>query len=278
MYSKFETRAEKFWDKAASQYDKEEEKAKTAKKTAKAETKNRKITDILIKKTIPYLKSTDTVLDVGCGTGTFSIPTATNVCSVDAIDISSNMIALARMRMAKMKTEKTNIAQPHAAQPHVSQYEANQTKANQNNTNPLQAHLPTTEETKTTISNIDNITFVHASMFDSTLKPAHYDVVFCFYIIHLLDDQQKAFKRLKTLLKPNGIIVSVIPCLGETRILKYLFWLLSTVGLIPKINLNKRRDIEQHMAETFDIITSESVPYARHQQYLVARNSPQTSA
>jgi 2-polyprenyl-3-methyl-5-hydroxy-6-metoxy-1,4-benzoquinol methylase len=76
-------KAEKFWDRTANYYDKEEKKDE--------------LTYLkFIEKARKYLNVDDIVLDFGCGTGLVSNEIADNVKMVYAIDISSKMIEIAR--------------------------------------------------------------------------------------------------------------------------------------------------------------------------------------
>jgi 2-polyprenyl-3-methyl-5-hydroxy-6-metoxy-1,4-benzoquinol methylase len=84
--------AEKFWDRTATNYDQEE------KKDEKTYLK-------IIEKTRRHLKTSDIVLDFGCGTGLVSNEIANNVKFIHAIDISSNMIAIAKDKAANRKIE-----------------------------------------------------------------------------------------------------------------------------------------------------------------------------
>jgi 2-polyprenyl-3-methyl-5-hydroxy-6-metoxy-1,4-benzoquinol methylase len=90
-------KAEKFWDRAANTYDQEEKKdLPTYQK--------------IIEKTRMYLKTNDTVLDFGCGTGLVSNKIAGNVKFVHAIDISSKMVAIAKEKAAGRKIENIDYA------------------------------------------------------------------------------------------------------------------------------------------------------------------------
>lgn len=75
--------SEKFWDNSASSYDQEEQK------DTNTRTK-------IIEKTKKYLKTSDTVLDYGCGTGLITNEIAGNAKAIHAIDISSKMIEIAK--------------------------------------------------------------------------------------------------------------------------------------------------------------------------------------
>lgn len=88
---KIDTQPEKFWDRIANNYDKEEQR-------------DEKIHLQIIEKSIPYLRPTDTVLDFGCATGLAAAELSKYVKNIHAIDFSSKMIAI-----AKAKVEQQNI-------------------------------------------------------------------------------------------------------------------------------------------------------------------------
>lgn len=77
------SKAVKFWDRTAIFYDREEKKDELSYLN-------------FIEKACKYLKSNDTVLDFGCGTGLVCNEIAENVKMIYAIDISSKMIEIAR--------------------------------------------------------------------------------------------------------------------------------------------------------------------------------------
>ena len=81
-------RSEKFWDKRAHEYDKDEKKhVQTYHKTIESTRRNLSISDV--------------VLDYACGTGIITNEIADSVKEIYAIDISSKMIDVARRRAAE---------------------------------------------------------------------------------------------------------------------------------------------------------------------------------
>jgi 2-polyprenyl-3-methyl-5-hydroxy-6-metoxy-1,4-benzoquinol methylase len=90
-------KAEKFWDRTASFYDREEIKDEMAYLN-------------LIEKARKYLKVNDIVLDFGCGTGLVCNEIADNVKRVYAIDISSKMIEIARNKAFECKIKNIDFA------------------------------------------------------------------------------------------------------------------------------------------------------------------------
>ncbi len=90
-------RSEKFWDKMANNYDREEKK-------------DEQTYIKIIEKTKMYLKISDIVLDYGCGTGLISNEIADNVKVIHAIDTSSKMIEIAKRKADGRKIENIDYA------------------------------------------------------------------------------------------------------------------------------------------------------------------------
>jgi 2-polyprenyl-3-methyl-5-hydroxy-6-metoxy-1,4-benzoquinol methylase len=91
-------RTEKFWDKRASEYEKNEKKyEQTYSKTVENAKK--------------YLNSSDIVLDFACGTGIITNEIAKNVGEIHGIDISSEMITVAKRKASERKIENITYKQ-----------------------------------------------------------------------------------------------------------------------------------------------------------------------
>ncbi len=80
---------EKFWDRIASKFDRIEQ--------------NDIAYEIFIEKARQYLKSNDTILDFGCGTGLICNEIADNVGFIHAIDISTKMIEISKNKASLRK-------------------------------------------------------------------------------------------------------------------------------------------------------------------------------
>ena len=88
-------KSEEFWNKASKNYDKTEERFEYIHKKARENTKK-------------YLKESQIVLDYGCGTGTASCEFASLVKEINGIDISSEMIRIAKEKSAASKVDNVN--------------------------------------------------------------------------------------------------------------------------------------------------------------------------
>jgi 2-polyprenyl-3-methyl-5-hydroxy-6-metoxy-1,4-benzoquinol methylase len=88
-------KTEKFWDRTSSYYDKVEKKDELTYLS-------------FIEKSRKYLSANDIVLDFGCGTGLVCNEIADNVNMIYAIDISSEMIEIARNKAFGRKIHNIN--------------------------------------------------------------------------------------------------------------------------------------------------------------------------
>lgn len=91
-------KAKEFWDKASKNYDKSEERFEYIHDKTRESTKN-------------HLKINDIVLDYGCGTGTASCELSNLVKEVHALDISSEMIEIAKNKAAENNVENVDFEQ-----------------------------------------------------------------------------------------------------------------------------------------------------------------------
>jgi 2-polyprenyl-3-methyl-5-hydroxy-6-metoxy-1,4-benzoquinol methylase len=143
---------EKFWDGASKNYDKTE---------ARFDYIHSKSREIAKK----FLKGSDTVLDYGCGTGTAACQFSAQVKEVHAIDISSQMIAIAKKKAA--------------------------------------------------VAKVENVNFEQSDIFDSKYSNESYDVILAFNMLHTVPSPQDLMLRINELLKPEGVFISVTPCLRQ---------------------------------------------------------------
>jgi 2-polyprenyl-3-methyl-5-hydroxy-6-metoxy-1,4-benzoquinol methylase len=89
---------EKFWDKSADNYDKTEKRFEIIHSRSRKNAKR-------------HVKDTDVVLDYGCGTGTTSCELSRHVKVIEAIDISSKMIEIAKGKAVFGKVENVTFLQ-----------------------------------------------------------------------------------------------------------------------------------------------------------------------
>ena len=88
--------SEHFWNKLSENYDK---KAMD------------KAYNLILSKSQKYFKNCDTVLDFGCATGLYAIEFANKVKEIQAFDISSKMISVAREKALNNQIENITFSQ-----------------------------------------------------------------------------------------------------------------------------------------------------------------------
>lgn len=201
---------EKFWDRIANRY-------------AKAPIKDEEAFNAMVENIRVHLKDDDTVLDFGCGTGTYSIAIADKVKAIRGIDISKKMLAIANERASKR-------------------------------------HL-------------QNIQFDHLTLFDEKLKPACFDVVLTFNILHLQEDLDGVLNRISELLVPGGLLISKAVCIGEKlNLIVRLMQLLCKTGLVPYVGCMNYSQLESSMkAHKLEILETKQNPAEPLEYFIVAR-------
>ena len=108
-------------------------------------------------------------------------------------------------------------------------------------------------------SEVANVHFARKTIFDEQLQAGTYDVLLAFNILHLLKDAREALQRASELLKPGGLLVCEMPCLGEAGVL--LRTLLPFIGKVVGISYLRTFRISELQdlirAEGFQILESE---------------------
>lgn len=90
----------------------------------------------------------------------------------------------------------------------------------------------------------ENISFYVGDVFSKELEEGVYDVVMAFNLLYFLDDPGKAVRRIKRLLKPDGVFLSATDCLGEALTLtNAIRHLLVFAGFFPSMKMMKREDV-----------------------------------
>lgn len=194
---------ENFWNKASKNYDKTEERFEYIHKKARENTKK-------------HLKNSHIVMDYGCGTGTASCEISSLVKEIQGIDISSEMIRIAKE--------------------------------------------------KAVVSKIENVTFEKADLFEDKFQDVSFDVILAFNMLHTVPNPQDIVHRINDLLKPDGLFISITPCLGQkmsflVNLQIQLVRILCKFGVIPiPIRRIKSTDIDILLAKgEFEAIESEEI-------------------
>lgn len=119
-------------------------------------------------------------------------------------------------------------------------------------------------ESKVMKSNLSNIHFMKATIFDDELKEESFDLILGLSILHLIKDPTQVVQRINQLLKPGGIFISATPCLEkntfQSTLIRVPLFALSKLGILPHINFFTVPGLAASItSENFDIIENENL-------------------
>ena len=127
-------------------------------------------------------------------------------------------------------------------------------------------------------ANMKNISFSQGTIYNKDLENASFDKIVAYGIIHLLEDCEKAIRRIFELLKPGGLFIATIACFKDKMAFKNslefnasLF--LKKLGMFPlHLNMFKTADMEKIIVnQHFQIIEAEKMFDGITSSFIVAR-------
>ena len=119
---------------------------------------------------------------------------------------------------------------------------------------------------------IDNVTFRVSSIDSLDIRTASYDVVLAHSILHLVDNVPSALEKLRSVLKPDGVLISSTPCIGDTA--PWFGWVAPighAIGLLPRVNVFKTTFLSQCVLGAGFQIEEQWTPKPGASPYFVAR-------
>lgn len=120
-----------------------------------------------------------------------------------------------------------------------------------------------------------NIDFLQADVFDERLAPESYDVVMSHNLFHLVENLPKTLGRVSELLKPNGLMITKTPCVGEMGpFIKMVLPVMQMFGKAPFVDTFKKSEFEALVLdEGFKILEKGSYPEKSPSLYIVAQKT-----
>jgi len=125
---------------------------------------------------------------------------------------------------------------------------------------------------------IENVHFLATDIFDARLKKDSFDTILAFNVLHTIPDPQGAVKRIDELLKPDGIFISVTPCLRDKMSLLVNIQIqfvrfLCKIGVIPiPIRRLKSTELDVLIANgNFQAVNNEKIYKGASSYYVVAK-------
>lgn len=116
---------------------------------------------------------------------------------------------------------------------------------------------------KAAAGKINNAIFEQSDIFDSKYSTQSYDVILAFNMLHTVPSPQDVMHRINELLKPDGLFISVTPCLGQkmsflVNLQIQLVRVLCKLGLIP---IPIRRITSSEVTKLLEISGFQAIEY-----------------
>ena len=122
-------------------------------------------------------------------------------------------------------------------------------------------------------SKVENVHYLHATIFDERLEKESFDAIVAYSILHLIDDLEKVIRRVYELLKPGGFFISETIALGEKKsLLSGIMCLLTKTRFFPSVTFLSFSQLESLISEgNFQIVKTEIMEPKPPVSFIVAK-------
>ncbi|MEM7280070.1 MAG: class I SAM-dependent methyltransferase [Pseudomonadota bacterium] len=119
---------------------------------------------------------------------------------------------------------------------------------------------------------VSNVEFEVSSVTEWQCDPARFDVILAHSILHLVPNLSSTLAQINQLLKPNGLLISTTPCIGDFfRAFRYINALGKAVGLMPHVSVFTEEQLKQWLHNAEFEIEQRWLPSPKAGLFLVAR-------
>ena len=134
---------------------------------------------------------------------------------------------------------------------------------------------------KAVVSKVENVNFVESDIFDKRYKKESFDTILAFNMLRTVPKPQNVLQRIFELLKPEGLFISVTPCLRQkmsflVNLQIQFVSVLCKLGLIP-IPIRRITSFEvENLLEAgrFQTVESEEIYKDASSYFVVAKKIP----
>lgn len=136
---------------------------------------------------------------------------------------------------------------------------------------------------KAVVSEVENVNFVQADIFDKRYDKESFDAILAFNMLHTVPNPQNVMQKMYELLKPEGLFISVTPCLRDkmsflVNVQIQLVRILCKIGIIPvPIRRLKSSELDDLLANgDFQTIETEEIYRGASSYFIVAKKIHKT--
>lgn len=136
---------------------------------------------------------------------------------------------------------------------------------------------------KAAVAKVENVSFEQSDIFDSKYSNESYDVILAFNMLHTVPHPKGVVQRINELLKPEGLFISVTPCLRQkmsfvVNLQIQLVRVLCKLGVIPiPIRRITRSDVDSLLVVGgFHAVESEEIYRDASSYFVVAKKNQET--
>jgi 2-polyprenyl-3-methyl-5-hydroxy-6-metoxy-1,4-benzoquinol methylase len=133
---------------------------------------------------------------------------------------------------------------------------------------------------KAAVINVENTSFLQTEIFDKRYQNDSFDKILAFNMLHTVPNPQDVTQRIHELLKPNGLFISITPCLRDKmsfliNLHIQLVRLLGKVGIIPiPIRRLKSSELDDLLAKgNFEPIDTQNIYKGASSYFIVAKKA-----
>lgn len=131
---------------------------------------------------------------------------------------------------------------------------------------------------KAVVGKVENINFLQTDIFDKRYKNDSFDTILAFNMLHTVSNPQDVTQRIYELLKPEGLFISITPCLRDkmsflVNVQIQFVRMLCKIGIIPiPIRRLKSSELDDLMANgNFQTIDTQKIYKGASSYFIVAK-------
>lgn len=131
---------------------------------------------------------------------------------------------------------------------------------------------------KAVVGKVENINFLQTDIFDKRYNNESFDTILAFNMLHTVSNPQYVTQRIYGLLKPEGLFISITPCLRDkmsflVNVQIQFVRMLCKIGIIPiPIRRLKSSELDDLMANgNFQTIDTQKIYKGASSYFIVAK-------